>query len=142
MAQLKSTNINGNLTITGDLILGGEKLSNYIVEEKGTAYTGYRKYSNGILEQWINKMVVTKVSNVWGNGYVSPGQTGLDYVIDFKNPPLAIMSLKSESGDGGILMQINAGNNSKTPDFYIFRGDSLTKEVQFNLNVYAKGYWK
>lgn len=70
MANLKSTNINGNLTVTGDLILGGGAIKDFPIEmgedeEKGTRWI---KYNSGILEQYL-KITVNNIAldNNYGN---------------------------------------------------------------------------
>lgn len=120
-----------------------EELSvDYIVERGGTAANGYTKWASGKLEQWCNTPVVSAVNSKWGNTYISAKQTGIKYPTPFKTPPVVLMSMKGETSDGGWLMQVDGGNTSSTPAYYIVRGDVLSASKQFNVSAYAIGTWK
>ena len=120
-----------------------EELSvDYIVERGGTAANGYTKWASGKLEQWCNTPVVSAVNSKWGNTYISAKQTGIKYPTPFKTPPVVLMSMKGEASDGGWLMQVDGGNTSSTPAYYIVRGDVLSASKQFNVSAYAIGTWK
>ena len=52
MARLKSTEINGNLNIIGDLHIEDTTVADYIVEQGTDGIWTYRKWNSGIAECW------------------------------------------------------------------------------------------
>jgi len=116
----------------------------YVIEEGRDSSGGlqYRKWSSGILEQWVSYSISTTVSTVWGVLYVSVSQIGRDYTIPFTISPNVVMALKGSESDGAWMMQYGDGSATKLPNFFIVRGATLTTTRSFAVQAYATGSWK
>lgn len=114
----------------------------YIVEEGGNAINGYRKWKSGRMEQWKNAPKTIPINTKWGGVYISQQQSGFSYNEQFASPPSVIMDVKGETKDGCWIMKCNSGDATKTPDFFLVRGDAISSSPRMSITVYAIGYWK
>ena len=140
-------NINGDLTITGDIKAGGKTVPT--IQSQGTAgIWTYRTWSDGTAECWGKKDFTVNVTSAWGSMYTSGAISGSNVSFPFglfAETPVVNASLLVRSA-GGILMApggagSNIANMDQTGVYEIARGTSLSNAA-YTINYDVKGRWK
>lgn len=142
---------------TGKLFVGvGDSTSiqfNGLVEEgvhadeKGT-WT-YRKWKNGVLEQWFKSIDIT-IDNFkqWNSVYYAPaltnnhqGETSLKYHIPFVGTqPVKIITVTESSGGVWLTNQTSGQPLEWTGPIWLVSPAKAARTI--SLSIYAKGWWE
>ena len=131
MAQLRST------TITGDLILNGSRMYNYVVEEGNSNGWYYRKWANGLKEAWCAYTVSAKPATAWGSTYYVAVSAKAFPTSFFQGIPHVYGLAASASGNGWITTASTTAAN--TGSIYIISPVKETSNLSFEIDLYAAG---
>ena len=115
--------------------------ADYVVEQGGTAATGYRKWSSGIMEAWVTQTSTTTVSTAWGNLYRSDSITGSNWPATFATITSSYSQLYASGGEMAWFGSSGGESVSKATNGYILRGATQTSSVSFRIRHYAMGTW-
>lgn len=112
----------------------------YIVEEGSNANGYYRKWSSGILEQWINRNVTWGLPSAYGSLYI--GTYNWNYPIQFYSTPDYVVCPKAQWDTGASWATVYSFS-----DVYAsFRAfDIVSRPATANMMrimAYARGKWK
>jgi hypothetical protein len=140
-------NVEGNLTVAGNITAGGKTVPTIQAQGKAGIWT-YRTWSDGTAECWGKKDFTVNVTSAWGNMYTSGAIVGSNISFPFglfAETPIVNASLLVRSA-GGILMApggagSNIANMDQTGVYEIARGTSLSNAA-YTINYQVIGRWK
>ena len=145
--------INGDLTVTGEIITNTAEKNIPYIEDEDTFYSGtglfnYRKWSDGMAECWGSKDFSVNVSTAWGSMYTTGAISGSNISFPsglFTATPNIQATLRVRSAGGILMAPGGAGSNiaskSQTGVYEIARGTALTGAA-YTIDYYARGTWK
>lgn len=139
-------NINGNLTVEGNITAGGKTVPTIQAQGTSGIWT-YRTWTDGTAECWGIVTLNTAITTAWGSMYVGTTKmskvnypTGLFAAkpvetVTAQSPTNAIWVF-AESGSTGV-------NSSTTTGIYnICRPNQVTAASNYYLSFYVRGRWK
>lgn len=143
-------NIEGDLTVTGNITAGGNTVPTIVAQGKSGIWT-YRTWSDGTAECWGKKdvSVTFPTSANWGGLFttsaISASNVNFPFGL-FAETPVVNASLLIRSA-GGILMApggagSNIANMDQTGVYEIARGSYVSGSQAYTINYDVKGRWK
>jgi hypothetical protein len=143
-------NIEGDLTVTGNITAGGNTVPTIVAQGKSGIWT-YRTWSDGTAECWGKKdvSVTFPTSANWGGLFttsaISASNVNFPFGL-FAEIPVVNASLLIRSA-GGILMApggagSNIANMDQTGVYEIARGSYVSGSQAYTINYDVKGRWK
>lgn len=112
----------------------------YIVEESENENGHYRKWSSGLLEQWVSdKLTTAGINNAYGSLY--QGVFSWTFPIQFLERPEIVICSKAQYGTGASWGTVNSWSVSSTV-IRAFDAFSRASANEMRFTVYAKGKWK
>lgn len=143
-------NINGDLTLSGDIKVGGKTVPTIQAQGTSGIWT-YRTWSDGTAECWGKKDVsVTFPSTAnWGGLYTTGAISASNILFPyglFAETPVVNASLLVRSAGGILMVPGGAGSNTATWDqtgvYEIARGAAVSGTQAYTINYDVKGRWK
>lgn len=143
-------NINGDLTLTGNITAGGNTVPTIVAQGTAGIWT-YRTWSDGTAECWGKKDVSVTFPSAanWGGlfttGAISGSNVNFPYGL-FAEIPVVNASLLIRSAGGILMAPGGAGSNIASMDqtgvYEIARGSYVSGTQYYTINYDVKGRWK
>ena len=112
----------------------------YIVEEGENDNGHYRKWSSGLLEQWVSdKLVTAKINNKYNSLY--QGMFSWTFPVQFIEQPEIVICSKAQYGNGASWGTIYNWSVSLA-NIRAFDTVSRASANEMKFTAYAKGKWK
>lgn len=105
----------------------------------------YRKWSNGILECWINKQYTNQVINsAWGYMYYHDAGKLPNYPVAFKRYPCVTVNTAFSKGWGWSATSNTDLSLTNPGSIFYYSASKVeaSQGVNCTINVYARGTWK
>lgn len=116
-------------------LFSGSLNSKIITTDRGTCI----KHANGVMEQFIKTLALTKTFSAWGSCYYA-SVPAVDYIEPFKT--VVDADVRIEADGQAWTMGVDNGTLEQSPGVYAMRPDSPGGQLLVTVCVHTTGTWK
>lgn len=116
-----------------------EKDIEIVSNENGTAY----KFKNGLMIVTQRyEAVMSGLTTQWGGVYYGNAPIPPNFPVAFIEIPVITQMIEANSSNAWLSSNSEANSKTRAPKVQIVRGNSLSSEATFYIDVIAIGKWK
>ena len=128
------------------IVNGGNRIElDYVVDQGTSGIWQYRKWNSGVAECWGRYTASVTTLSAWGSVYHSDTAFSVNYPVGLFNAMPTITAVgDATSGNYSVIgIELTAtGTKDATAGMKIIRPNSSGTNVDYDINIMAKGTWK